>query len=296
MFKVSVVIPVYNAEEFVVRAVESAVCLPEVGEVRLVEDGSPDNSLAICKQVAQSHKDVHLHRHPGGVNRGAGASRNLGIKKASLDYIGFLDADDWYLNHRFKRDAHVLPNRTDVDGIYHACGHYYHDTATWERWGELCTVHERVAPDNFFDSYVQGNGHPHLDGLTVRSSAIGRTGLLREDLRLHQDSEWVMRLAYHCRLLAGSIDDPVAMIGIHHKNRMPNSSFESHSKEWKAKYKYFIKKRLKTKNKIKILKNYILYHPSRKIKSNFVYRWVQLAIISLWMVIKSLPYLIRGDR
>ena len=51
-FKVSVIIPVYNAAPFVRQAVESALAQPETAEVVLVEDNSPDNSLEICQQLA----------------------------------------------------------------------------------------------------------------------------------------------------------------------------------------------------------------------------------------------------
>ena len=52
-FEVSVVIPVYNAAAFVTQAVESALAQPEVREVVLVEDCSPDDSLAVCRQLAE---------------------------------------------------------------------------------------------------------------------------------------------------------------------------------------------------------------------------------------------------
>src|SRR5690554_4082261 len=99
--QVSVIIPVYNAANFVTQAVESAVVLGEVGEVIVVEDGSPDNALDICRELADKYSKVKLFQHPNGENRGPGASRNLGIMNASFDFISFLDADDWYLPNRF---------------------------------------------------------------------------------------------------------------------------------------------------------------------------------------------------
>ena len=83
LFEVSVVIPVYNAAAFVTQAVESALAQPEVREVVLVEDCSPDDSLAVCRQLAEKYPQVNLFQHPGGVNRGAGPSRNLGITKST---------------------------------------------------------------------------------------------------------------------------------------------------------------------------------------------------------------------
>ena len=78
--QISVIIPVYNAEDFVTLAVESALAQPETGEVILIEDGSPDNSLTICQELEEKYNKVRLLRHPHGRNKGAAASRNLGMK------------------------------------------------------------------------------------------------------------------------------------------------------------------------------------------------------------------------
>jgi len=101
MKKVSVVIPAYNAEKLIIKAVESALQFKEVDEVLLVEDGSSDNTLDICKQLGNEYHKVKVYHHLNGINKGAGASRNLGIKKAANDYIAFLDADDYFLPNRF---------------------------------------------------------------------------------------------------------------------------------------------------------------------------------------------------
>lgn len=291
-FSVSVVLPVYNAEEYVARAVESAVNIPEVAEVILIEDNSPDDSLAVCKRLELAYGKVRLYQHQGGGNKGAGASRNLGIKKSKCDYVAFLDADDFYLEHRFVMDREVFSLRDDVDGIYHAAGHYYYDTATWESWGELCTVYDRVNPEAFFESYLFGNGHPHVDALTVRVSAIERAGLFREDMRLHQDSEWVMRLAYHCRLLAGDITEPVAMIGVHHKNRFPSNNFASRSIEWSTKFNYFKSRDISLKSKLALLKRFIRHHPNRNIEAGWVQRHVHVILLAIYETLRNLSYLV----
>src|ERR1035437_7890425 len=99
--QVSVVIPVYNAAKFVRQAVESALLQPELAEIILVEDASTDDSLKECQKIAADHPIVHLYRHGGGKSCGAGATRNLAIRKSSCEYIAFLDADDYYLPSRF---------------------------------------------------------------------------------------------------------------------------------------------------------------------------------------------------
>ena len=95
-FNISVIIPVYSAEKYLRQAVESVVAERHRGvkEIILVEDGSPDNSLKVAQELQNEFLEIiHLYQHPDGQNRGAGASRNLGIKKSAGDLICFLDAD-----------------------------------------------------------------------------------------------------------------------------------------------------------------------------------------------------------
>ena len=123
--KISVIIPVYNAEKYVEQAVNSALQFQEVFEIILIEDHSPDNALEICENLAKQHHRVKLFQHPDRQNHGAGASRNLGIEKASGDFISFLDADDYYLPNRFDSERELFKN-PNVDGVYGAIGvHYY---------------------------------------------------------------------------------------------------------------------------------------------------------------------------
>jgi hypothetical protein len=73
-----------------------------------VEDGSTDGSGAIGEVLARHDPRVRLLHHPQHANRGASASRNLGMAHARSPFLAFLDADDRYLPHRFHADAQVF--------------------------------------------------------------------------------------------------------------------------------------------------------------------------------------------
>ena len=139
-FQISVVIPVYNAATFVTQAVESALAQPDVREVILVEDCSPDDSLAVCQQLAREYSQVKLFQHPGAVNCGAGPSRNLGITSSTCPYLAFLDADDYYLPNRFTAARLVFAQNPDCDGVYDAVGMTCEDQASCERWRKFSIV------------------------------------------------------------------------------------------------------------------------------------------------------------
>ncbi len=90
--KVSIIIPVYNVEKYLERCVDSALNQTYKNlEIILVNDGSTDNSLEICKKYETENR-VKIFSEE---NRGLPVARNLGVKKSSGDYIIFLDSDDW---------------------------------------------------------------------------------------------------------------------------------------------------------------------------------------------------------
>lgn len=155
-FRVSVIIPVYNAGPFIRQAVESALAQPETAEVVLVEDNSPDDSLAACQKLAREYPQVRLFQHPGGINRGAGPSRNLGIINSTRDFIAFLDADDFYLPGRFTVVRQVFAERPDCDGVYEAVGMHFEDEEGKTRWLEsdmagirMTTMEPGIPPASF---------------------------------------------------------------------------------------------------------------------------------------------------
>ena len=133
MIKISVVIPVYNAETYVLKAAESAIQQAEVSEVLLIEDGSYDNSLQICVYLENKYAEIRVLRHPDG----AGASRNLGIKNAKFEYIAFLDADDFYLPKRFTVPIMLFKMNPNIDGVYEAVGVHFYNNLFWNIDGKI---------------------------------------------------------------------------------------------------------------------------------------------------------------
>ena len=86
---VSIIIPCYNAEEYVSEAIESALTQTySLCEVIVVDDGSTDGSLEVIRQFGNK---IHIQT---GANRGASAARNTGVELAIGKWIQFLDADD----------------------------------------------------------------------------------------------------------------------------------------------------------------------------------------------------------
>lgn len=240
-FKVSVIIPVYNAAQYVSDAVNSCLKNPEVAEILLIEDGSPDDALRVCKELQEKHRIVKLLQHPNGENRGAGESRNLGIENATYPYIAFLDADDLMADDRFKKAAEVFANQPDAEGVYEAIAHFSSEKGVEKKLFTIRTP--KISPNRLFYLLLRGTyGHFHTNGITIKSSVFRKCGLFETRLRLHQDAELWLRLAYYCRLYPGELKQPVALVRRHPKNRIIHANPTSKILMWQTVNQYFKRK------------------------------------------------------
>ena len=122
--KVSVIIPVYNSQEFIGGCLQQVLVqsLQEI-EVVCVDDGSTDDSADIVAQAAQRDSRVKLIQQE---NAGPGPARNAGIAAATGEFVTFLDADDRYSSDDYLRVLYegAVDNGVDVSG---AC--FYNDHA-----------------------------------------------------------------------------------------------------------------------------------------------------------------------
>lgn len=106
---ISIIVPVYNAQKYIKRCVESIVNQSyQKWELILIDDGSKDDSSLICDELKQADSRIHVIHT---VNQGASAARNRGLDEAAGDYITFVDADDWVEPNHLE----VLVNQIDSD-------------------------------------------------------------------------------------------------------------------------------------------------------------------------------------
>lgn len=112
MVKLSIIIPVYNTEEYLPRCLNS--CLEQdlpanEYEIIAINDGSSDNSLQILNAYALKYPNIRVINQE---NRGLGATRNRGLNLAIGEYIWFVDSDDWVLENCL---LDIYENCKDVD-------------------------------------------------------------------------------------------------------------------------------------------------------------------------------------
>lgn len=190
MVKLSIIIPVYNVEQYLEKCLKS--CLSQdiphnEYEIIVVNDGSPDGSLEIAERIANSATNITVISQE---NCGQSTARNVGISIAKGDYVWFVDSDDWIETNCLKQLTDTLYNdKLDalvINGVRVING-----------------IETRRPPRVFTNRILSGK--EYLRGTLVNCAAV-ITIYKREILRkynltfkqgiFHEDAEFVPR-AYH---------------------------------------------------------------------------------------------------
>ena len=128
MVKVSVIMPVYNAEDYLRESMESILSQTMTDlELICVDDGSQDNSLYILNEMAL--KDTRI-KVVSQTNQGAGAARNNAMIKACGEYVYFMDADD-SLELNALAELYRLSKDNDLDFAIFKAINYAEDTGEY---------------------------------------------------------------------------------------------------------------------------------------------------------------------
>lgn len=112
--KISIIVPVYNVEQYISDCLESIVSqnTNEI-EALLIDDGSTDNSLAICREYAAKFENIKVFHQE---NKGLGYTRNRGVDLARGEYLAFLDSDD-YVPSDIYHKLYLVAKKTNADII-----------------------------------------------------------------------------------------------------------------------------------------------------------------------------------
>lgn len=196
--KFSVVVPVYKVEKYLDQCVQSLLGQTYADlEVVLVDDGSPDQSGAMCDAWAAKDARIRVvHQENGGLS----AARNTGIRHATGDYVLFLDSDDWWetdtvleaIAKQLERTpAEVLSfnYRKSFDGV--AQPGYFDETLPSSR------ETESLAQIVQCDRWINGACNKALSrSLLTENELFFRLGITSEDI------DWTLRVALKARTFA----------------------------------------------------------------------------------------------
>lgn len=151
---ISVIIPVYNRESFICRALESVFSQSYPAgrmDVIVIDDGSTDNTSDIVKQYG---RDIRYIRQE---NRGIASARNKGIAAAKGEVISFLDADDLWHKERLQKIAGVFNANMEIGMVYHSFS--------------LIDGGDEIIHDNFYKAFGYTEG---LSGRVSKEIFSGR--------------------------------------------------------------------------------------------------------------------------
>jgi len=191
---VSVVIPAYNAQRFVLQAVRSVLdqCYESI-EILLVDDGSTDQTAEIVRQHAPAVRIIHQE------NAGVAAARNTGLRLARGELICFLDADDGWFPGKLAAQVAFMQTQPEV-------GLLYHDWLVWrpDATGAYPAL-PSAPPENVGEIDIEQAGWIYhrllLDSLVhtstamIRRQVIADVGLFDPQLKLGEDYDYWLRVS-----------------------------------------------------------------------------------------------------
>jgi glycosyltransferase involved in cell wall biosynthesis len=145
---ISIIIPFYNASKFIFETLESVRTQTYTNwELILINDGSSDSSSEKVREYILGHPEMaRVFSHPDDVNKGASASRNLGLMHATGELVCFLDADDIWMPDFLDFQVHLFDDHPEIAMAY---GPFLF----WESWdsskrGQKDTVQKLGLPAN----------------------------------------------------------------------------------------------------------------------------------------------------
>lgn len=202
MTRISVIIPIHNSGRYLANTLNNYMkqnCKDI--EFILVDDGSQDDSLRICKEYEKRNANIKVMSQ---FNRGVSAARNLGLGLASGEYVAFLDSDDYIDSEMF---SSMLKIAEDESSDFVSCGismelekkdgnrikqyelKYGNETITFDNIGmkkNMVNIWEKGVPYNVVNKLY-------------KKRIISDNNILFSDLHMGEDLEFNMQILHHCK-------------------------------------------------------------------------------------------------
>ena len=153
-YRISIIVPVYNAEKYLKKCVDSILNQTHKNfELLLVDDGSTDKSLSIMKSYGNKDQRVKVFHKQNG---GQGSARNLALNNVTGDFIGFVDSDDYIKNDMYEQ---LLKCIIDYNADISVCGVVNDHLIMKKEFKYYNGIKVFSTPDEILDSYFK---YPYL--------------------------------------------------------------------------------------------------------------------------------------
>lgn len=198
--KISIIIPVFNVEKYIARCLQSVISQTYKGKIEciIVDDCTPDNSIAIILQILKNYKGnitfsvIHHNQ-----NKGLSAARNTGVKAATGDYIYFLDSDDEILPPTIALMVEKIEKYPLADFVV---GDYKENL-----FPDKCHIHlPEFIEDSceIFRHYLKFNIPGTAWNKLIKRSFFIENNLFFKEGLIHEDIEQTFRLALYATKMA----------------------------------------------------------------------------------------------
>lgn len=213
--KVSVIVPVYNVEKFIDKCLNSLVnqTLKEI-EIIVVNDGTKDNSQKIIDKYVKKYPDkIKSYIKENG---GQGSARNYGLKKATGEYIGYVDSDDFVEKDMYKK-LYDKAKENNYDIV--VCGNY-----------NVSEDYQNKNIDAFINNYNTDLENIFFGKMAVWNKIYKRDILIKNKLEF-KEKVWYEDLAFTLKAIMNSntfafIDEPLYDYLIREGSTMNNSNVQ----------------------------------------------------------------------
>ena len=213
--KVSVIVPVYNVEKFIDKCLNSLVkqSLKEI-EIIVVNDGTKDNSQKIIDKYVKKYPDkIKSYIKENG---GQGSARNYGLKKASGEYIGYVDSDDFVEKDMYKK-LYNKAKENNYDIV--VCGNY-----------NVSEDYQNKNIDAFINNYNTDLENIFFGKMAVWNKIYKRDILIKNKLEF-KEKVWYEDLAFTLKAIMNSntfafIDEPLYDYLIREGSTLNNSNVQ----------------------------------------------------------------------
>ncbi len=188
-YRISVVIPAYNSEQYICRAIDSVLGQTySAYEIIVVDDGSVDGTSNVVAKYGDKIRYICQD------NAGPGAARNTGINAAEGNWIAFLDADDEYLPHRLEYQVKLLKQNPGI----HWCAGNYKKILGENIENVSSDVNEDVeilVHSDYFAMTLAGKVS-WTGAMLISKDILLETGGFRTDIKISEDTDLWYRIAY----------------------------------------------------------------------------------------------------
>lgn len=183
---ISVIIPVYNREKVVERAIKSVLSQScQNFEIIVADDASIDGTRDVVEAMATDDDRIIYLKHE--INKGAQAARNTGAKASRGEWITFLDSDD-YLTPKSLESRFNLAKSQVVQVVHSEC-------LVLREGSDLCLFGVPKVNGSVYKFLLSSPGPIVFPGLLISKEAFEKIGYLDEDIKAYQEWDTVIRLA-----------------------------------------------------------------------------------------------------